>query len=151
PSRYDRSQIQRIRSSRRRASREDWRASREPLELTFLANGTDRTRPEHRKPSRGDPSSGGGDRGMPARAGSAFGGAELPYGVGERPRDRGGPVAGAERTTTGLGVRNGAPGFDHRASAKAAFARPMVNEGTPSVPAEVRGKPADNVDSEQEV
>src|SRR5262249_53200289 len=34
-SRLDRSQIQRIKASKRRASREDWRASREPMELTF--------------------------------------------------------------------------------------------------------------------
>jgi TonB family protein len=51
----------------------------------------------------------------------------------------------------GSGVRDGAPGEDHRDAALAAFARPMVNQGTPSVPADVRDRPTDNVDAEQEV
>jgi TonB family protein len=150
-SRFDRSQIQRIRSARKRAAREDWRASREPMQLTFLASGDSGRRPERRTPARSDPSAGGRDRGMPARTGTALGGAEMPPGLGERRRDPGSPTEGAARASTGLGVRDGAAGFDHRESAKVALARPMVPEGTPSVPAEVRDKPRDNVDSEQEV
>src|SRR5262249_51155961 len=54
-SRLDRSQIQRIRAARERASLEDWRASREPMELTFLAGGSSATdRPERRTPSEHD-------------------------------------------------------------------------------------------------
>src|SRR6185436_389320 len=66
-SRLDRSQIQRIRSSKHRASREDWRASREPMELTFLASGRAGTRPERRTPADSDPSAGARDSGAPRR------------------------------------------------------------------------------------
>jgi TonB family protein len=150
--RIDRSQIQRIRSSTRRASREDWRASREPMELTFLASGRTGARPERRTPADADPSVGARDQGAPQRVGGVLGAAELPGGVGQpRPRDVGGPVEGAEHASSGIGVRDGAPGKDHRESAKVALARPMVQEGTPSVPATVQGKPSDTLDSEQEV
>jgi TonB family protein len=150
-SRLDRSQIQRLRASARRASREDWRASREPMELTFLAQGTTGKRPEHRAPADRDPSSGGRERGAPRRLGGVLGAAELPPGVGEAPREPGGPIAGATRASAGVGVRDGVPGADHRDSARVALARPMVNQGTPSVPADKRDRPTDNVDAEQEV
>jgi len=151
-SRFDRSQIQRIRSARRRASREDWRASREPMELTFLASGRSVTdRPERRTPSDRDPSVGAGDSGAVRRQGGGLGAGELPVGVGATRREAGGPIAGADRASPGLGVRDGVTGEDHRASAKLAFARPDVQEGTPSIPASTQGKPSDTVDSEQEV
>ncbi len=151
-SRLDRTQIQRLRSARRRASREDWRASREPMELTFLAEGRgDHLRPEHRRPGAHDPSAGGRAWGAVAREGGALGAAELPPGFGERARLTGGPVEGMARASSGRGVRDGAPGEDHRDSALVAHARPMVNQGTPSVPADVRDRPSDNVDAEQEV
>jgi TonB family protein len=152
-SRLDRNQIQRIRASRRRATREDWRASREPMELTFLAEGprirTDRR--ERRLASDRDPSSGARSFGAPRRAGGALGGAALPPGLGEQPRLVGGPVEGSERAQVGQGVRDGAPGQDHRDAARVGLARPMVNEGTPSVPGNLPGKPTDNVDAEQQV
>jgi TonB family protein len=151
-SRLDRSQIQRVRSADHRSSREDYRAAREPMELTFLASGRSKTdRPERRAPSDHDPSSGAADRGAPQRGGGALGGAEQPPGVGDAPRAPGGLAEGADRASAGLGVRDGAPGDDHRASAKVAFARPDVQQGTPSVPASVQGKPADTLDAEQEV
>lgn len=153
-SRLDRSQIQRLRASRRRASREDWRASREPMELTFIAEGRRDMRPdrpEHRKPGRSDPSSGGREWGAVQRQGTALGAGELPPGVGERQRLAGSPIEGAAHASAGRGVRDGAPGEDHRDSAAVALARPMVNQGTPSVPADVRDRPTDNVDAEQEV
>jgi TonB family protein len=153
-SRLDRSQIQRIRASSRRASREDWRASREPMELTFLAEGRserERPRPEHRKPSDFDPSSGGRAWGPAQREGGVLGAIELPPGAGERARQVGGPVEGATRATSGRGVRDGAPGHDNRDSAQEPLARPMVNQGTPSVPADVRDRPTDNIDAEQQV
>ena len=40
--RLDRDQQQRVRSSRERASREDRRASKEPMELSFVASGDGR-------------------------------------------------------------------------------------------------------------
>jgi TonB family protein len=153
-SRLDRDQIQRLRASSRRASREDWRASREPMELTFLAEGrrdTPPDRPEHRRSADTDPSSGGGAYGAPQRLGGALGAGELPPGVGESPRQAGGPVEGTDRPSPGAGTRDGAAGSDHRDSARVALARPMVNQGTPSVPANLRGRPTDNVDADQEV
>lgn len=154
-SRMDRSQIQRIASSDHRASREDRRASREPMELTFLASGhAPSDRPERRRPAEHDPAAGASDVGAPVRAGGALGAAPLPPGAGETPRpprSRWRPTEGAEHASSGLGVRDGAPGPDHRDSAAVALARPMVAEGTPSVPASVAGRPADTLDSEQEV
>ncbi|WP_433936995.1 energy transducer TonB [Sorangium cellulosum] len=163
-SRLDRSQIQRVRSSSRRASREDWRASREPMELTFLAGGRTGSRAERRAPAERDPSVGARDRGAPERLGSALGAAARPAGVesaagapgatapvGASPRVAGGATEGGERASTGLGVRDGRPGGDHRDSAAIPLARPMVAVGTPSVPADAAGRPNDTLDSEQEV
>jgi TonB family protein len=151
-SRFDRSQIQRIKSARERASREDWRASREPMQLTFLASGKDGFgQPERRTPAAFDPSAGARESGAALRAGTALGGGENPAGFGEAAHDLGSPNEGAEHATAGLGVRDGAPGWDHRDSARVPLARPMVPEGTPSIPAQTQGKPKDNVDGEQEV
>ena len=152
-SRYDRNQIQRVRASKRRASREDWRASREPMELTFLVEaprGRART-PERRRYADRDPSAGARAGGAPQRVGGAYGAAPSPPGVGESARPSGGPIEGADRASAGMGVRDGAPGLDHRDAARTALARPMVNEGTPSVPSNVQDRPTDNKDSEQEV
>lgn len=150
-SRLERSQIQRVRSALARASREDRRASREPMELTFLASGRSGTRPERRRHADADPSAGGRARGAPARLGGVLGARERGRGEGESPRPVGGAVEGSERPSQGLGVRDGAAGHDHRDSAQAALARPMVEQGTPSVPAKVEGRPNDTVDGEQEV
>jgi TonB family protein len=151
-SRRDRSQIQRIKSAKERQSREDWRASREPMELTFLASGKDAVgQPERRTPSDFDPSAGARESGLALRAGTALGGREGLPGVGEAAHDVGSPNEGAERASAGLGVRDGSPGFDHRDSARVPLARPMVPEGTPSIPAQTQGRPKDNVEGEQEV
>ncbi len=129
-SRLDRTQIQRIRASRRRASREDWRASREPMELTFIAEGHDprRIRPEHRTPSEHDPSAGARGWGPVQRLGGALGAAEMPLGFGERPRLTGGPVEGMDRASSGAGVRDGAPGEDHPEQRRR---RPRPADGQP--------------------
>lgn len=151
PSRFDRSQIQRVASGRERRSREDWRASREPMELTFLASGGSGERHERRAASRFDPSAGALGATAAARSGGALGAAALPVGVGERPREVGGTTPGGSSSSPGAGIRDGASGNDHRASADVATGRPLVAEGTPSVPANVQGKPEDTQDSEQEV
>lgn len=149
-SRLDRNQIQRQRSARHRAAYEDWRASREPMELTFLASGR-RARPERRRPADHDPSLGARAAAAPERLGLAAGAAPLPPGEGQVQRPPGAAEPGSDRTAPGLGVRDGAPGDDHRDSAAVAFGRPMVQQGTPSVPASEVGRPHDTVDSEQEV
>ncbi|MFO0757020.1 MAG: energy transducer TonB [Byssovorax sp.] len=151
-SRLDRNQIQRIRSSDHRSSREDWRASKEPMQLTFLAMGQGESdHPEHLRPSDRDPSQGARESGAPHRAGGMLGGSPLPPGEGALARPLGAPAEGMPRASAGLGVRDGQPGLDHRASAKVGLGRPLVQEGMPSVPAAVRGKPADTKDAEQEV
>lgn len=150
-SRLERSQMQRVRSALERASREDWRASREPMELTFLASGRGGKRPERRRPADVDPSAGGREVGAPTKLGGELGARVHDRGAGESPRRAGGSAEGSAKPSQGLGVRDGAAGSDHRESARAALARPMVAQGTPSVPANEEGRPNDTVDSEQEV
>jgi TonB family protein len=149
-SRIDRNQIQRVESARDRASGEDWRASREPMELSFLAVGKG-TRPERLKPAPVDPSVGAPSSAAPSRLGSNAGAEELAMGVGLPRRDPGTAEAGGATSSPGLGLRDGRPGDDHHASANVAEGRPMVNQGTPSVPSNEQGKPRDTADSEQEV
>lgn len=148
--RTDRDQLPRIRSARDRASWEDWRASREPMQLTFLAQGREGTRPERLPDAGVDPSQGARDRGTPQRVGAAVGAASPPPGEGLDARLPGAPEAGADYATDGLGVRDGLPGHDFRSSARVARARPMVDDGDPSVPASATDRPRDTQDSEQE-
>jgi len=148
--RLDRDQIQRIRSGKERSSWEDWRAALEPMELTFLANGSEGTRPERRTDAGVDPSQGARDRGTPQKVGGAIGGASPPPGETMSPRLSGEPEQGADYASFGLGVRDGEPGHDFRDSARIARARPMVDEGNPSIPASTVDKPKDTQDSEQE-
>lgn len=151
PNRLDRSQTQRIDSGRERASREDWRSSREPMELTFLASGRAVHREERRPLAVYVPSSGARAADQAAHVGGALGAPPVPPGVTEQPRPEGGTVEGAEKATLGAGVRDGAPGTDARMQAPSELARPWVVQSTPSIPAEQKDKPQDRVDSEQEV
>lgn len=151
PSRFDRSQVQRIDSGKVRASWEDWRASREPMELTFLASGRTGSRKERREYAVHDPSSGARRAGQAAHEGGALGAPPMPPGVTESPRSVGGTAPGAAEPTIGVGVRDGAAGKDARMRAPVPLARPWVAAEVPSVPAEQDGKPKDRVDSEQEV
>ena len=103
-SRFDRSQIPRIETGAAdRASREDWRASRTPMELTFLASGhADGTRAERRPPSDRDPSAGAEASVAPSQVGAAsLGGPELAPGFGQRPRQAGGEALGGEHASPG--------------------------------------------------
>lgn len=151
PNRFDRSQVQRIDSGRERASREDWRASREPMELTFLASGRAANRQERRQFAVFAPSSGARAAHRAARAGGAIGAPQRQPGATEPPRPEGGSVQGAEEATLGAGVRDGLPGTDARTRAPVPLARPQVTTSTPSIPAEEKDKPQDRVDSAQEV
>jgi TonB family protein len=151
-SRFDRSQLQRLNTSRRRASRENYRASREPMQLTFVASGHRGLRPERRPPADHDPSAGALASGSPLRPGAAtLGAPERPKGMDEQARIAGGVAVGASHSQPGLGVRDGATGQDARSSAAVPEARPMVAQGTPSIPAIVEGRPQDTRESEQEV
>ncbi len=117
-----------------RASREDWRASREPMELTFLAgggagaSGPERRTPRRARPLRSAPRDGGAPqrRRRPARRcgrspqaptarrRARRAGATLLASAATAPHAAGGPVEGGERASAGLGVRDGRPGDDHR-------------------------------------
>lgn len=151
PNRFDRSQVQRIDSGKERASREDWRSSREPMELTFLASGRTGRRHERREYAMHDPSAGAHWSGQTAHEGGAVGVRPVPTGVGESPRPEGGTIDGADESKLGAGVRDGAVGKDARERAPVPLARPWVTPSTPSIPAEQKDKPQDRLDSEQEV
>ncbi len=149
-SRMDRNQIQRLDTARARSSREDWRASRDPTELTFVAIGKG-SRAERLKAASSDPSSGARAAAAPSRRGATVGAEQRPEGIGEARRDPGGAEEGGPVASPGLGIRDGRQGPDHRASADVMDARPMVAQGTPSIPSNEQGKPRDTTDSEQEV
>jgi TonB family protein len=148
-SRLDRDQMQRIRSSRERASRADRRSTTHPMELTFLASGTG-DRAERRSPSTVDPSRGA----ILARSAALLGGnVGVPDPDGEVGpfAERGGARAGTNTASPGVGVRDGRSGADHRSSADVMHARPDVTLGPVAVPALVHQRPNDDVDSDQEV
>jgi TonB family protein len=149
-SRLDREQMQRLATARARASREDRRATTNPMELTFLASGKGE-HPERRPSAEADPSRGS----LVAPRASVRGGR-----VGARADDAdpegAGRPAGAARpgqvaASPGLGVRDGEPGADHSARARVAFGRPAVTEGPVTIPSTLNGRPHDTIDSEQEV
>lgn len=56
-----------------------------------------------------------------------------------------------DRDRIGMGVVAGAAGADHRRSAAVTYARPRVTKGRAAVPATIRGRPSDTVDSSQAV
>lgn len=148
--RSDRSrrQHQRLRTAARRASWEDRRSSREPMELVFLAEGSgqreERRRDAPRDPSRGARAAAGGEV-----RGGAPGLAALDRG-GEGPTAPA-PALGAREARVGAGVRDGDRETDSRESAHVARGRPSVAEASPSVTARDRGRPSDTVDSDQAV
>lgn len=164
-SRTDRDQLARLRSGRERASWEDWRASREPTELTFLAMGDEAPRDPERVPdSDFDPGS-GARRAAPR---TAEGGAELgdegrapqPDGEGTEIADarglgdgsrRGDEALGEEDPSHGVGWSSKQLAAAETVAGRAARARPMVDRSDPSVPAAAQDRPMDTVDAEQEV
>jgi TonB family protein len=58
---------------------------------------------------------------------------------------------GSIGSAPGLGVKDGKAGLDHPQGARVAHARPDVVQGPTTVPAALKARPNDNVDSEQEV
>jgi TonB family protein len=151
-SRLDRDQVQRIRSSRERASWEDRRATTHPSELTFVLSGAGdllERRPESRvSPSRGariarSPSTLGGEF-----VGSSSSAPELEPGAEAAAS---GPRVGGPTSSPGRGVRAGSPGMDHRASADVGRARPDVEMAAVAVQAAEKGRVKDDIDAEQEV
>lgn len=151
-SRLDRSQLQRLRTARDRASLEDRRATWAPMELTFLVTGDGHVM-ERRPSAKQDPSLGErSSPSLPSEVGGARLGANLlPDGNGLARREAGSATIGAERDVAGQGLVSGARGSVHQDAADVGLARPQVTEARPAVPARSKDKPRDNVDSEQEV
>jgi TonB family protein len=149
-SRIDRDQIQRLATSKDRASQDDRRATPHPMELVFLATGSGDVA-ERRPSARANPSRGAMRAPAAGVLGGELGAAPLESGGIEPTRDPGGDRAGSERASPGTGIEHGVPGHDHRASAAVAMGRPLVTQAAPSVPANQSGHPRDTVDSEQEV
>jgi len=148
PSHLGVDQTPRIETGKARRSLEDRRSSREPMELTFLAQGA-LDRLERRAPSLTDPSRGAKADGTLANvAGGRLGAATL---GDELPGELGASRAGGRAGSPGQGVLSGAVGADHRASAAVAKARPDVAQEKPSVAAVEKGRPQDDVDADQKV
>jgi TonB family protein len=148
-SRLDRDQLQRLFVARVRQSWEDRRATPHPMEVTFLANGPGTL--EQRRPlSASDPS-----RGVLAAPLAGILGANLGApnaGEGDEIRTAlGGARLGAASQSPGAGVARGAPGVDHRTSAPVASGRPDVAAAPVAVNANEKGRPKDDVDTDQEV
>ena len=148
PNRLDRSQLQRLKTDSTRRSREDRRATPNPMKLWLLATGAGtlaERRPEAlRDPANGiatwlPPSARGGRLGEPARLGDA---AML---------REGGSRQGGERSNAGAGVATSPVQGLRSRGARIALARPWVKRARASVPAPRKGSPADTVDSTQEV
>jgi TonB family protein len=149
-SRIDRDQLQRLATAATRKSWEDGRYTTNPMELTFLASGHGK-RMERRTPAEHDPSRGVSDAPPPSLRGRLRIGAALAS-IGDAARAQ--PAEGSPGNRTGSpgrGVMDGLPGRDHRSSAAVASARPMVRQGSPSIPANEPGRPNDTVNSNQEV
>jgi TonB family protein len=149
-SRLDRDQLQRLRVARVRMSWEDRRSTLHPAELTLIANGPGSVR-ERRPVSAAEPSRGALESPLASARGSLLG-SPAPTTPGDDAfRPVGGSARGAFESSPGLGLLDGRPGLDHRASAPVGSARPAVTMGPVSIPSTLRGTPKDDVDGEQEV
>ncbi len=148
--RLDRSQVQRVDTGRDRRSRDDRRATPHPMQLTFLATGAGHT-PLRRPSARFDPALGIRTGNRPRALGGVPGSADARSPGRGQFLDPGASQAGARERELAEGVPDGARGHDFRRSASVTLARPMVKRARAAVPAPVRGRPADNVDSSQDV
>jgi TonB family protein len=164
-SRLDRDQLQRLETARERASHDDRRSSREPMNLVFLATGAGSLEERHphalTNPSRGALRAPAfAQLGASSNGGSD--GPEVPT-SGKSMRDQpddalawfqvglDGRPLGKAAASPGLGVYRAVSALDHRRSARVATGRPLVTRAAPSVAADQSGRPRDNVDSDQEV
>jgi TonB family protein len=146
--RFDRSQVQRLKTASERRSLDDRRATPNPMQLSLLASGEGQ-RALRREPSRHDPSRGILEANRPSSEGTALGASE------HQDTDPSGAVAGGTiqgaRRAPGAGVLDGAEASDHRRSASVLTARPLVSGARAAVPASERARTNDTRDSSQEV
>ncbi len=148
PNRLDRDQVQRARSHGTRTSWEDRRSVLDPMELSFLSSG-DLARLERRTLASRDPARGARESALASDPGGMPGAA--PMEGDELAGIPGASRTGSHASAPGEGVRDGIPGLDHRTTAAVAYARPDVVRASFSVEARLRGRPRDDVDSEQEL
>jgi TonB family protein len=147
-SRLDRDQLQRLFVARVRQSWEDRRSTPKPTTLTFLASGPGTL--EQRRPIASDPSRGALSAPLPGVLGAGLGSPQSDDGEDARTA-LGGARLGAAFASPGLGVARGLPGVDHRMSAAVASGRPDVAPAPVAVNAAEKGRPKDDVDTDQEV
>jgi TonB family protein len=149
-SRLDRDQQQRLKTATFRTTREDRRATTNPMEVTFLATG--KGEHEERRPSaESDPSRGSLASPRPASVRGGHPGTrdvDQVEGPGATP---GAMQRGQLVASPGVGVRNGEAGARHAEAARIAQGRPAVAEGPVTITGSFRGRPNDTVDSDQEV
>lgn len=150
-SRLERSQLARLKAGSERRSREDWRASREPMEVTFFAMGTTGPVEERRPSSEIDPARGARVSDRRDSLGSALGAPDEPNGEGDLAQPIGGDRLGGPTSAAGFGARSGSQRAPETPQVRVADGRPEVDRSTPSVFANDQGKPSDTFDSEQEV
>ena len=145
PNHLEQSQVQRLRTARRRQSWDDRRATPHPMELDFVASGKGAL--ALRRPiSSVDPSAGAISPNQPHTVGATLGSAS---GEGSD-----GPP-GARTLGQAPQVAAGAPGQPSRGrahlSAPIILARPSVPATRAAVPAPQRDRPSDTTDSDQRV
>ncbi|HVU04711.1 MAG TPA: TonB family protein [Polyangiaceae bacterium] len=140
-------QVSRIDTASERLSREDRRATPNPMELTFVSEGRG-TRHARLTPAPSDPAEG------------AHGGVPVPLGARSEVREpsddgQAPPMPVAVRPGAGLvaplGVQSGTTRADYRRSAAVALARPSVKQARASVSTTAKGRPNDDTDSSEEV
>ncbi len=147
--RLDRSQLQRLKTADARRSRDDRRATPNPMQLSFLASGRGGLA-ARRPPAEFDPAQGVMNGSRSTKAGGAMG--SVTGGSGEADGLRlGAAEAGARRQFDAQGVPHASPGRDYRRSARVALARPWVPRSRAAVPSNARGRPSDTRASRQEV
>lgn len=146
-SNLEKSQLPRIDTGKTRISWEDLRASREPMELTFLSMGTDGAAEERRREALFDPARGLATTSNRSELG-ANPGAGAP-GETESARRPGSNVFGGPVRSTGLGFAAGASRGIESAALRNAHARPLVDKNDPMVNANTEGRPSDTEDLEQ--
>lgn len=143
------SQLPRIDTSGLRLSWEDLRASREPMELTFVAMGVDGRAEERRPEAARDPARGLAMADRRSALGANLGGG-LP-GEGDPSKSPGSSALGGPVRSTGLGFAQGAARGAESTALRNAHARPLVEHGDPMINANDEGRPSDSDETEQAV
>ncbi|MFZ5889813.1 MAG: energy transducer TonB family protein [Myxococcota bacterium] len=145
PNHLDQSQVQRLRTARRRQSWDDRRATPNPMELDFVASG--RGRLALRRPlAEAAPGVGALSANSPHAVGATLGARAGEGSDGPRGASTLGDAASVSAGAPVVGLQ-GAP----RLSAPILMARPSVPSSRAAVPAAERQRPSDTQESDQRV